>query len=59
MVVGYQGYGGGRGLPLEHITWANAGYAELFMDTRGQGASWGSGGETADLTGPALQCPDT
>lgn len=56
VVVGYQGYGGGRGLPLEHITWANAGYAELFMDTRGQGASWGSGGETADPhgSGPAV-----
>ena len=55
IVVSYQGYGGGRGLPIEHTTWANAGYAELFMDTRGQGASWGSGGETPDPhgSGPA------
>lgn len=55
VVVNYQGYGGGRGLPIEHTTWANAGYAELFMDTRGQGASWGSGGDTPDPhgSGPA------
>ena len=50
-VVVYNGYGGGRGLPLEHIAWASAGYAEFFMDTRGQGSSWGTGGETADPHG--------
>ncbi|MFZ0530666.1 MAG: acetylxylan esterase [Propionicimonas sp.] len=48
VVVTYNGYGGGRGLPIEHITWATAGYAELFMDTRGQGSSWGNGGGTPD-----------
>lgn len=55
VVVHYNGYGGGRGLPLEHTTWANAGIAELFTDTRGQGASWGSGGDTPDPhgSGPA------
>ncbi|MCL3861317.1 acetylxylan esterase [Actinotalea sp. K2] len=44
VVVEYQGYGGGRGLAHERLTWATAGYAHLFMDTRGQGSTWGSGG---------------
>lgn len=51
VVVAYNGYGGGRGLPLEHISWANAGYAEFFMDTRGQGATQGTGGDTPDPHG--------
>jgi len=51
VVVQYQGYGGGRGLPHEHTLWANAGYAYLFMDTRGQGATWGTGGHTPDPVG--------
>ena len=25
VVIGYLGYGGGRGLPHEHLAWANAG----------------------------------
>jgi cephalosporin-C deacetylase len=55
-VVGYNGYGGGRGLPHERLAWPAAGYAYLFMDTRGQGAGWGSGGQTADPhgSGPAI-----
>ena len=54
-VVEFNGYGGGRGLPHEHLAWVNAGYAYLFMDTRGQGSNWGSGGDTPDPhgTGPA------
>ena len=40
-VVEYIGYGGGRGLPHERLAWAAAGYAHLFMDTRGQGSAWG------------------
>jgi cephalosporin-C deacetylase len=54
-VVEYQGYGGGRGIPGERLGWAAAGYAHLFMDTRGQGSMWGSGGDTADPhgTGPS------
>jgi cephalosporin-C deacetylase len=55
--VEYQGYGGGRGLPHERITWANAGYAHLFMDTRGQGSAWGSGGSTPDPSGSGPQSP--
>ncbi|WP_243077103.1 acetylxylan esterase [Microbacterium sp. SS28] len=54
-VVEFNGYGGGRGLPFERLGWASAGYAYLFMDTRGQGSMWGSGGGTADPhgTGPS------
>ena len=52
-VVEYNGYGGGRGLPHEHLGWAASGYAYLFMDTRGQGSGWGSGGDTADPHGSA------
>jgi cephalosporin-C deacetylase len=53
-MVQYQGYNGGRGLPHEHTFWANAGFAHLVMDTRGQGSGW-SIGETPDpgATGPA------
>jgi cephalosporin-C deacetylase len=49
-VVQYQGYGGGRGLPHESLLWANAGYANLVVDTRGQGSA-GSSGDTADPVG--------
>ncbi|MBU4465660.1 MAG: acetylxylan esterase [Actinobacteria bacterium] len=54
-VVEYNGYGGGRGLPIERIGWAASGYAHLLMDTRGQGSMWGSGGDTPDPhgTGPS------
>ncbi|GLW67960.1 acetylxylan esterase [Kitasatospora phosalacinea] len=37
VVVGYQGYSGGRGLPTEHLFWSAAGYAQLVVDSRGQG----------------------
>lgn len=46
-VVEYIGYGGGRGLPHERILYAAAGYAHLFMDTRGQGSTW-LAGDTPD-----------
>jgi cephalosporin-C deacetylase len=46
-VVQYVGYGGGRGLAHEQVLWATAGYAQLVMDTRGQGSTW-SIGETPD-----------
>ncbi len=42
-VVEYIGYGGGRGLPTDWLLWANAGYAHLVMDTRGQGSNWRQG----------------
>ncbi len=46
-VVEYIGYGGGRGLPIDWLFWANAGYAHFVMDTRGQGSEWRTG-DTAD-----------
>lgn len=52
-IVAFNGYGGGRGLGHERLTWAAAGYAHLFMDTRGQGSGWGSGGSTPDAVGSA------
>ena len=50
-VVTYVGYGGGRGLAHEHLGWACAGFAQLVMDTRGQGSDWGNGGDTPDPVG--------
>jgi cephalosporin-C deacetylase len=50
LVVRFIGYGGGRGLPLEHLVWPSAGYAHLVMDTRGQGSAW-SNGDTPDPVG--------
>ena len=47
-VVEYIGYGGGRGLGLEKLLYASAGYAYLLMDTRGQGGAWQSG-DTPDM----------
>jgi cephalosporin-C deacetylase len=47
-VVEVAGYGGGRGLPLESLTWSSLGYAHLVMDLRGQGSSWRRG-DTPDL----------
>jgi cephalosporin-C deacetylase len=50
LVIRYIGYGGGRSLPHDHLTWPVAGYAHLVMDTRGQGSSW-SPGDTPDPVG--------
>ncbi|MET8976433.1 acetylxylan esterase [Streptomyces sp. NPDC004539] len=51
LIVEFVGYGGGRGLPHEHLLWASAGHAHLIMDTRGQGSAWGGGGGTPDPVG--------
>jgi cephalosporin-C deacetylase len=40
-VLTCNGYGGGRGLATGHLGWAVAGYAELFLDTRGAGQPLG------------------
>ncbi len=56
-VVEYNGYGGGRGLPHERLGWAAPGYVGLFMDTRGQGSPWGSGGQTPDPVGSGPATP--
>jgi cephalosporin-C deacetylase len=47
-IVEFAGYGRGRGLPHERLTWVNAGYAHLLMDNRGQGDQYGNGGHTPD-----------
>jgi cephalosporin-C deacetylase len=54
-VVEYIGYGGGRGFPTNWLVWSSAGYANLVMDTRGQGSAW-SPGDTPDAE-PAGFCP--
>lgn len=56
-VVEYNGYGGGRGRPHERLAWVIAGYAYFFMDTRGQGSVWGSGGSTPDPAGAGPAAP--
>jgi len=55
-VVQYQGYNGGRGLPHEHVLWASAGFAQLVVDTRGQGSGW-TVGDTGDPAGSAAAQP--
>ena len=56
-VVEINGYGGGRGLAIERTLWATAGYAHLFIDSRGQGSTWGNGGATADPVGSGPAVP--
>jgi cephalosporin-C deacetylase len=68
IVVQYQGYNGGRGLPQQHIGWPNVGYAHLMMDTRGQGSGWmightadpvGSGPQVAGFMTRGISAPET
>ncbi|RKN39589.1 acetylxylan esterase [Micromonospora endolithica] len=49
-VVEYAGYGRGRGLPHERLTWPVAGYAHLLMDNRGQSGQYAVG-DTPDRHG--------
>src|SRR4051795_8421392 len=42
LVVEYIGYNGGRGDPLDWLTYSCAGHPHLVMDTRGQGGGWRS-----------------
>lgn len=56
-VVEYVGYNGGRDLPGANLGWASAGYAHLLMDSRGQGAGWGGGGDTPDPHGGGPTAP--
>jgi cephalosporin-C deacetylase len=55
-VVTYVGYGGGRGLPLEHLLVPTAGFAHFVMDTRGQGSGW-TVGDTPDVAPPEAMGP--
>lgn len=52
-VVEYIGYGGGRGLLVERLLWATAGFAHFVMDNRGQGSD-GPPGATTDTAGDAV-----
>jgi cephalosporin-C deacetylase len=47
-VVEFIGYEGGRGLPYDWLIWSAAGFANLVMDTRGQGSDDRSG-DTPDV----------
>jgi cephalosporin-C deacetylase len=59
-VVRFIGYGGGRGLPAEHMILPALGYSVFVMDTRGQGGRWSAGATdpanstvmTRDITRP-------
>lgn len=57
LVITYQGYGAGRGLPWDHTLFPSAGFATLVVDSRGQG--WGQGlpGHTADPVGHTSAAP--
>jgi cephalosporin-C deacetylase len=57
VVVEFNGYNGGRGLAGERVNWALAGYVHVFMDTRGQGSGWGTGGDTPDPHGSGPAAP--
>ncbi len=52
VLVKFIGYGGGRGVPAEHILLPALGYAVLVMDSRGQGGRWSSGATGDGADGP-------
>jgi cephalosporin-C deacetylase len=52
-VVKFIGYGGGRGLPAEHVLLPALGYAVFVMDTRGQGGRWTTGATGDPPSDPA------
>jgi cephalosporin-C deacetylase len=52
VVVKFIGYGGGRGVPSEHVLLPALGYAVFVMDTRGQGGRWTSGATGDGAVGP-------
>jgi cephalosporin-C deacetylase len=51
VVVKFIGYGGGRGIPTEHMLLPALGYTLLVMDTRGQGGRWTTGATPDGATG--------
>jgi len=63
VVVTYLGYTSGRGLPTDHLLWSAAGYAQLVVDSRGQGhdtpdrdpggPQWAKGFMTRGIDSPA------
>lgn len=55
-VVQFHGYASGRGHAIDDLTWVAAGYAQLVMDTRGQGAGHAPGA-TGDPHGSGPAAP--
>jgi cephalosporin-C deacetylase len=51
-IVKFIGYGGGRGLPHEHVLQASMGYGLFVMDSRGQGGRWSPGATGDNDPGP-------
>lgn len=47
-VIEFPSYGGGRGFPVDWLTFPSAGYVYFVMDNRGQGSGWRQG-DTADI----------
>ncbi|UFU07615.1 acetylxylan esterase [Ruania halotolerans] len=43
VVIELLGYGGGRGRVHERLHWASHGFAQLVVDSRGQGSIWNAG----------------
>ncbi|MEV0001836.1 acetylxylan esterase [Micromonospora sp. NPDC050980] len=58
-VVEYAGYGRGRGLPGERLTWPVAGYAHLLVDNRGQSGLFGCGDTPDPHDAPGGPSPAT
>lgn len=56
VIVKFIGYGGGRGMPDEHLFWPAVGYGVLVMDSRGQGSTW-TIGATGDPVTPEQAGP--
>ena len=55
VVVKFIGYGGGRGVPSEHLLLPALGYRLFVMDSRGQGGQWTIG---ATPDGPGAYGPE-
>lgn len=50
IIVKFIGYGGGRGMPEDHLLWPSVGYAVLVMDSRGQaGRDLGATGDPMSI----------
>ena len=69
VAVTFIGYGGGRGVPYEHLALPAVGVASFVMDTRGQGGNWtvgvtgdpgaGAGPEYPGVMTRGITSPDT
>jgi cephalosporin-C deacetylase len=55
VIVKFIGYGGGRGVPTEHMLLPALGYGLLVMDTRGQGGRWSTGATPDGATGTGAE----